>query len=111
MDEFGSIYMSGAISDDLAGLSRSEDIFLAKYDTNGQRAWLRRIGTNEKDSASVAVDFRGSIYINGYTEGFLVRPDALGEFLIKFANPIPEPCSAALLTTGACFVMSWRRRR
>jgi hypothetical protein len=52
---FGSLTNSGG-----------QDIFFAKYDSNGQAQWATRIdGTGQEASASVATDSSGNVYIAG----------------------------------------------
>jgi hypothetical protein len=46
------------------------DIFLAKYNAAGAHQWSHRYGDNINDySQSIAVDFAGDVYANGYYEG------------------------------------------
>jgi hypothetical protein len=46
------------------------DVFVGKFDSNGQKLWSRQIGSAEhEEPTSVAVDPTGSIYVAGYTEG------------------------------------------
>jgi sugar lactone lactonase YvrE len=43
------------------------DVFIAKYDTNGNVQWCARItGTENDQSAGIAVDASGSVYVTGY---------------------------------------------
>jgi len=45
------------------------DIFLVKYDINGNALWAKSAGgTNDEDASSVVVDTAGDIYIIGYFE-------------------------------------------
>lgn len=48
----------------------SDDAWLAKYDSNGDRLWLQQLGTEDDDEANrVAVDSAGNVYTTGYTDG------------------------------------------
>jgi hypothetical protein len=48
------------------------DIFIAKYDTDGNKLWTTLLGTIFFDGASgIALDSKGNIYISGYTYGDL----------------------------------------
>jgi hypothetical protein len=63
------------------------DNFLAKYDTDGQRLWLKQWGTPNKDTGySLATDASRNIYISGYTAGPLYGPQQGNRdiFLAKF---------------------------
>jgi hypothetical protein len=67
-DGSGNIYITGYIYTD----SSYEDIFLSKYDTNGNLKWTRQLGTIDFERAhAVATDISGNIYITGYTESGL----------------------------------------
>jgi hypothetical protein len=63
------------------------DNFLAKYDGNGQRLWLREWGTVNKDTGyALATDAARNLYLSGYTSGPLYGTPA-GQrdvFLAKF---------------------------
>ncbi|MGC8928898.1 MAG: SBBP repeat-containing protein, partial [Myxococcota bacterium] len=44
-----------------------DDIFLAKFDTNGNHLWSKRFGGNNgEDGSSVSVDSNGNVYITGW---------------------------------------------
>jgi hypothetical protein len=88
-DGLGNVYISGRsnapieVPRDYLGY----DAFLAKYDANGNRVWIREFGTTNGDNASgVAVDGLGSVYVTGNTGGSLGGINVGGEdaFLAKF---------------------------
>ncbi|MFC7773755.1 T9SS type A sorting domain-containing protein [Flavobacterium sp. GCM10027622] len=57
---------SGAAAN-LTALSTNSDIFIAKYDTNGNYIWAKAIGGNNTDSSNaIALDSSGQIHITGY---------------------------------------------
>jgi hypothetical protein len=59
---FGTITLTNAGND---------DIFLAKFDANGNVLWAKRAGgTYQDDAISVAVDVSGNAYIAGYFNGY-----------------------------------------
>jgi hypothetical protein len=63
------------------------DAFVAKYDPNGNRLWIRQIGTAVGDQAgSVGIDNRGNVYIAGDTFGSLdgANAGAANAYLAKF---------------------------
>lgn len=74
VDPQGNIYVTGYTTGSLdnqpnAGLV---DAFVAKYDHNGNKQWLRLFGTTSVDYASsIATDSGGNVYIAGYTGGSL----------------------------------------
>ncbi len=58
----------------------TSDMFVAKYDANGNQQWIKQIGTNSYDygtAVSIATD--GNILITGQTRGSLASTN-LGEF-------------------------------
>ena len=65
-----------------------QDIFLAKYDTNGKKLWTHQLGTSSDDiGLDVSVDSGGNAYVTGVTDGSLDgNTNAGGEdmFLVKF---------------------------
>jgi len=89
VDTTGNIYITGTTNGDLEGISTGAfDIFIAKYDVNGNYQWTRQIGTTSTDIGwDVAVDDSGYCYITGYTNGDLDgKPNAGGSdiFISKY---------------------------
>ncbi|MGK7924378.1 MAG: SBBP repeat-containing protein [Spirulina sp.] len=95
VDRQGNIYISGRTFGKLSpeASAGSEDAWLAKYDPQGHRLWLRQIGTTKDDAAAgIAVDSYGDIYTAGRTFGALARKSHNGDedaWLAKF-NPKGE---------------------
>lgn len=55
-----------------------DDIFLARYDVDGNCLWARRAGSSSNDEArGVAVSEAGAVFITGFVGGFTVRFDPL----------------------------------
>lgn len=69
VDSVGNVYITGNTPGSLGGPNAgSDDAWLAKYNTNGQRLWIRQLGNSEANwSESVAVDSTGNAYITGRT--------------------------------------------
>lgn len=94
-DVNGSVYVTGTTSRDLDGNSNSadtngglSDIFLVKYDTNGNKHWTRQFGSRQGDEGrGVAIDVNGGVYIAGYTFGDLNGSNNGGPdlFVTKYA--------------------------
>ena len=97
-DEFGNCYITGVFrgSAYFGGNSvvsnGGKDIFIAKYDTNGNVIWLRNAGGSEDDySNGISIDSINNIYITGSS-----RSDSLyfgiymingtGFFIAKYDN-------------------------
>ncbi len=80
VDESGNVYLTGyfkgtADFDPSSGTvnltsAGSHDIFLAKYNTNGQLKWAKSIsGTGSNVGKSIVADVNGNVYLTGYFEG------------------------------------------
>ncbi|MDP4266007.1 MAG: SBBP repeat-containing protein [Bacteroidota bacterium] len=73
VDASGNTYVAGIFlnkikfgSTTLKSISGSNDIFIVKYDTNGNLLWAKREGGTDDDYvSSVAVDVSGNIYVAG----------------------------------------------
>lgn len=88
-DGSGSVFISGYTLGSIEGNAylANGDLFLAKYDTDGNRLWLRQWGTNNAEHGySLATDEAGNAYLSGYTTGTLYGPKNGGRdvFLAKF---------------------------
>ena len=73
-DTSGNIYIAGNAGGPLDGnaWAGDSDIFVTKFDRDGNRLWTRQSGTTGADSAgAVVVDGSGNIYIAGYATGSL----------------------------------------
>ena len=79
VDSSGYVYISGYTEGDFDGytnagpiLDGSEDAFLTKYDSDGNKQWTKLIGVaGEDESYAVAVDSSDNVYIGGTTHGAL----------------------------------------
>ncbi len=95
-DALGNVIVSGYAQGSIEGnpFLANGELFLAKYDTDGNRLWLRQWGTwNAEHGYSLATDAEGNIYLSGYTTGDLYGPKSGGRdvFLAKFdasGNPL-----------------------
>ena len=69
----GEIYVAGTTTGDLAASNAGEsDLWVARYDRNGNRQWIQQSGTNRRDTAtSIAANSSGEIFVAGSTEGTL----------------------------------------
>lgn len=89
VDASGNVVVAGATQGSMAGGNAGRyDLFVAKYNSAGNRLWLRQRGSSEQDFAyGVATDASGNIYVTGYTGAGLDGNSAFGEwdvFLTKF---------------------------
>jgi len=72
MDSADNSYVTGYTSGDLAGTSLGKnDIFIAKYNTDGT-LWVKQFGSTDDDEGyGIAVDSAGNNYVTGTTSGDL----------------------------------------
>ncbi len=89
IDSNNNIYITGQTYGNLDGNTSTgqEDVFLMKFDTNGNKIWTKQFGSSNIDSSkSLAIDSNNNIYISGYTLGNLDGNTSAGYkdiFLIK----------------------------
>ncbi len=87
-DPSGNIYVTGEVlSTGLPGEvpAGSLDVFVAKFDGNGNRLWAHQFGSSRWDrSRGIAVDASGNAFVTGFTDGQLPgqAPAADGDFFI-----------------------------
>ena len=111
MDDLGGVYVSGFTEGDLEGASSGgNDIFVRKYDTDGNAIWTTQLGTGSDDHAyGVSADGVGGVYFVGHTEGDLAGEN-VGNW-DAFVGRIPEPLTSAMLLLGVPVLLSRSRRK
>ena len=72
-DSSGNVYVTGFTGGALDGSNAgSNDLFLVKYDSAGDRKWTKQLGTPSNDIAyGIATDSNGNVYVTGFTSGNL----------------------------------------
>jgi hypothetical protein len=88
-DRLGNVYAAGVTNGELGApyAGGDWDAHIAKFDDQGNRLWVRQIGTAGVDFASgVSADRLGNVYAVGFTSGSLGGPNAGGTdtFLCKY---------------------------
>lgn len=75
----GSYNGTAVFSDSISLASYvGDDIFVARYDVDGNCLWARRAGSSSNDEArGIAVSAEGNVFITGFVSGFTVRFDPL----------------------------------
>ncbi len=92
VDNSGNVFVTGNVRDDLDGNTNvgENDIFLTKFDNEGNKLWSKQWGTTENDKGnSVAIDGSGNVFVTGYTEDGLdenTNAGGVDVFLNKFDN-------------------------
>ena len=91
MSPAGLVYFVGyseAVVEAGATNAGAFDMFVARYESNGQRAWIRQRGSGANDKAQDAtVDDTGNVWISGVTSAALDGNTAFGSqdvFVMKF---------------------------
>lgn len=76
-DQQGNIILVGNTDGSLFSQNAGgTDIFLAKYDTNGNLIWAKQTGSTGKDrSTDICFTLAGTILVSGYTEGSFSGPN------------------------------------
>ncbi len=90
VDSNGNCYITGGTGGNLDGNTNagSGDIFITKYDTNGNKQWTKLLGSSAGEKGyGISVDSNGSCYITGSTDGNLDGNTNAGEsdiFISKY---------------------------
>lgn len=73
VDTNGDIFLTGHTDNNLAGNNAGfYDVWVAKYNSNGDRNWVEQFGTPALDYAhDLSSDPAGNLYVTGITEGSL----------------------------------------
>jgi hypothetical protein len=71
VDSLNNVYLTGKTEGALAGSNQGgSDIFLVKYNSNGEHQWTRQAGTTSDEAAyAIVIDSSDKIHIAGHTEG------------------------------------------
>jgi len=90
LDHVGNIYVCGSTKGTFPGQvsAGDQDVFIAKFDKNGNQIWVKQFGTPELDvPIGIALDQLGNIYICGHTDGTFpgqVSSGGSDAFIAKF---------------------------
>jgi hypothetical protein len=109
VDNKGNVYITGYTQDHLKENAHKggEDIFIARYSSDGQKEWLEQLGTKASDlGLGIAVDSFGNVYVTGYTAGDFNndtenRKGHLSVFLARYSkNGYKQRCEEQLNFPG-----------
>jgi hypothetical protein len=90
IDSNNNVYITGYTSGNLDGNTNAggADVFLTKYDSDGDKKWTQQLGTSDFDySYGVAIDSNNNVYITGITSGNLdgnTNAGSYDAFLTKY---------------------------
>lgn len=73
IDSAGNVYITGFTEGNLAGdRPGAKDVWLAKYDKDGNLVWTKQFGSTDNDLAyGITVDNANNLYLTGFTNGNL----------------------------------------
>jgi len=107
VDGAGNLYVSGTTRLSLPGQSNMEpvfggsDVFIRKYDSDGNELWTNQLGTQKGDAvAGVVVDGEGSLYVVGSTQGAFAGQTNSGSY-DTFVLKMPDAPLLTMPPTGA----------
>ena len=80
VDPQGHVVVTGYTKGDLDGNhtgNTTDDVFVVKFDPDGNREWLRQLGAPAVADRgyAIATDATGNVYVTGYTRGDLAGPN------------------------------------
>jgi Ca2+-binding RTX toxin-like protein len=90
VDANGNVIISGTTSGALAGQTNQggQDIFVAKYDANGNLLWTKQLGSSAYDAINqTTIDLNGNIIVSGSASAALSGQTSLGSqdsFVAKY---------------------------
>jgi hypothetical protein len=97
VDPSGNVYLSGSTTGYVGGIDQpgTYDLFLTKYDTNGNHAWTKQMGDSVGESGNyLTCDSSGDLYMAGHTLGndhFLAKLDTDGNIEWRIIPDIAPP--------------------
>jgi hypothetical protein len=68
----GSVIVTGSTTGSMPGFRNTggTDVYVARFDTNGNRRWVKQFGTPQDDKGiDVSFDFAGGVYVTGTSLG------------------------------------------
>jgi hypothetical protein len=79
-DGAGGVFLTGWTGGNPPGpIIGNHDVWLARYDSAGNRLWIQQFGTTAEElTTSAASDGAGGVYVSGWTFGDLPGPNAGG---------------------------------
>ncbi len=118
LDAMGNVFVVGTTNGSFGAPNLGgADVYLAKFDSDGNEIWIHQFGTDAADaSGPIRVDEFGDVYLAGRTRGNLGGPiggSVDDVFLAKFNVSdvsVPEPSAAFILLPALMGFLSLRQR-
>ncbi len=87
-DIYGNIFITGQSNLNNDADYSATSVFLAKFNTDGQKQWLKEMVSTRSYANTVKTDKDGNVYVSGYTEGRVYKGSTVEHniFLMKFDN-------------------------
>jgi Beta-propeller repeat/RTX calcium-binding nonapeptide repeat (4 copies) len=113
IDARDNIFITGYTDKNLGGTNAgSTDAWVARFDTSGNRQWIRQFGTAEAEQGNgISVDNLGNVYVSGVTQGSLGAINAgsfdswlakfdIGGTLVSFGTPAAATSTTSTYSVG-----------
>ncbi|MDP4275892.1 MAG: hypothetical protein Q8907_16615, partial [Bacteroidota bacterium] len=120
IDCHGCVYITGSTTGDMEGKnSGKEDIFIVKYNPDGQLLWEKQFGTDSTDVGNgIYAGNQGFVYLTGITrgklgdlsfgsaDGFVMKLDSSGKkiFVDQFGTPADDFSSAITCDNSSIYI-------
>ncbi|MDP4228597.1 MAG: hypothetical protein Q8910_19840, partial [Bacteroidota bacterium] len=120
IDCHGCVYITGSTTGDMEGKnSGKEDIFIVKYNPDGQLLWEKQFGTDSTDVGNgIYAGNQGFVYLTGITrgklgdlsfgsaDGFMMKLDSSGKkiFVDQFGTPADDFSSAITCDNSSIYI-------
>lgn len=115
IDNSGNVYLTGFTTGSLFGKNvGKEDIFIVKFNPEGEQEWQKQVGTDSTDIAKgICTDRNGFVYLTGATNGvlgknsfgksdcFIMKIDGKGKIVTTRQFGTSQDDNGYSVTTGA----------
>ena len=116
VDSNGNVYVTGITYIDFDGhfCEGGGDMFLIKFDTDGDKLWSSLLGTPSDDyGADISIDGNDNVYVAGNTSGSfsdVSNSEGSGRVFVVKISTVPEPSTFLLVFAGLATLLAFRRR-
>ncbi len=123
VDSHGNLFVAGVTMSALEGApAGGKDVFVRKYDSNGEPVWARQVGsTGDDEVGGIAVSPEAHVVVVGSTAGDLsgpslggkdaflwaLRQDGQDDWAAQFGSAADDGASAVASRGGHTYVAGW----